>query len=103
MCVGRSRFLALPANAGIAARGAARTVDRMWHAAGDRSADFSWYTKRAILGGVYGATLLYWMHGDSGEAAVAAFLDRRLSGVARLGKLAARLRAGAGAGAAAKP
>ena len=41
--------LALPGNAGVAARCTARTVDSIWFAAGDRSADFSWYTKRAIL------------------------------------------------------
>ena len=41
--------LALPQNARAAAACTARTVDAIWHAAGDRSADFSWYTKRAIL------------------------------------------------------
>lgn len=77
--------LALPGNARTAAAITARTVDAIWHAAGDRSADFSWYTKRAILAGVYGATLLFWLH-DAGEddAATLAFLDRRLKGVARL-------------------
>ena len=84
--------LALPQNAAIAARTAARTADRIWHAAGDNSADFSWYTKRGILAAVYGATLLYWLHGDREEADVEAFLDRRLAGVARLGKLRASLR-----------
>jgi ubiquinone biosynthesis protein COQ9 len=75
----------------------ARTVDAIWHAAGDRSADFSWYTKRAILAGVYGATVLYWLRG-SGEddAATLGFLDRRLAGVARIG--AARRRAEAAVG-----
>ncbi len=43
----------------------ARTVDAIWHAAGDRSADWSWYSKRAILAGVYGATLLFWLRDDS--------------------------------------
>jgi ubiquinone biosynthesis protein COQ9 len=77
--------LALPRHALLAGRCTARTVDAIWHAAGDRSADFSWYTKRAILAGVYGATLLFWLH-DAGEddAATLAFLDRRLKGVARL-------------------
>src|ERR1700733_8740120 len=41
--------LALPENARGGAAGTARTVDAIWHAAGDRWADFSWYTKRAIL------------------------------------------------------
>jgi ubiquinone biosynthesis protein COQ9 len=86
-------LLALPANARIAAACTARTVDATWHAAGDRSADFSWYTKRAILAAVYGVTLLYWLR-DNGEddAATLAFLDRRLTDVARIGSL--RRRAG---------
>jgi ubiquinone biosynthesis protein COQ9 len=96
-------ILAMPANAALAARGAARTVDRIWNTAGDRSADFSWYTKRAILGVVYGATLLYWMRPDVDDAAVAAFLDRRLARVAAMGKLSARLKSRRGSGAPAKP
>jgi ubiquinone biosynthesis protein COQ9 len=58
--------LALPGSARTAAATAARTVDAIWHAAGDRSADFSWYTKRASLGAIYGATLLYWLR-DTGR------------------------------------
>ena len=53
--------LALPRHAALAARCTARTVDAMWFAAGDTSADFSWYTKRATLAAVYSATLLYWL------------------------------------------
>ncbi len=45
--------LALPRNAKPATAVTARTVDAIWHAAGDRSADFSWYTKRAILAAIY--------------------------------------------------
>ena len=84
--------LFLPRHAGLAAACTGRTVDAIWHAAGDRSADFSWYTKRAILASVYSATLLYWLH-DAGEdeAATLAFLDRRLAGVGRLGKLRSRV------------
>jgi ubiquinone biosynthesis protein COQ9 len=84
-------LLALPSHARLAAACTARTVDTIWHAAGDRSADFSWYTKRAILTAVYGATLLYWLR-DSGEddAATLAFLDRRLARVGRIGGLRRR-------------
>ena len=86
----------------MALRCAARTVDAIWHAAGDSSADFSWYTKRAILAGVYGATLLFWLgRHDEDDAAALAFLDRRLAGVAAIGRarrrcegLLARLRPG---------
>ncbi len=85
-------FLALPGRGLLAARITARTVDSIWHAAGDRSADFSWYTKRAILAAVYSATLLYWLRDHSEDSAdTLAFLDRRLAGVGRIGKLRARL------------
>ena len=84
-------LLALPRHAGLAARVLARTVDAIWHAAGDRIADFSWYTKRATLAGIYGATLLFWLADDSDDdAATIAFLDRRLARVAGIGRLRRR-------------
>jgi ubiquinone biosynthesis protein COQ9 len=77
--------LALPWNAPVAARTAARTVSAMWYAAGDTSADFSWYTRRATLAGVYSATLGYWLQDDDLDmTATLAFLDRRLADLARL-------------------
>ena len=83
--------LALPRNAKLAATCTGRTVDAAWHAAGDRSADFSWYTKRAILTAIYGATLLFWLRDSSeGDAATLAFLDRRLAGVGRIGQVRRR-------------
>jgi ubiquinone biosynthesis protein COQ9 len=86
-------LLMLPSRARLAAACTARTVDAIWHAAGDRSADFSWYTKRAILTVVYGASLLYWLRdGSEDDAATLAFLDRRLAGVGRVGGV--RRRAG---------
>lgn len=89
--------LALPGNAKVAAAVAARTVDAIWHAAGDHSADFSWYTKRAILAVVWAATLFYWLR-DSGEddAATLEFLDRRLAGVGRIGSVRRRVEAAIG-------
>ena len=87
-------WLALPGNVRLAVACTARTVDAIWHAAGDRSADFSWYTKRAILAAVYTPTVFYWLR-DNGEddAATLMFLDRRLAGVARIGQLRRRTRA----------
>jgi ubiquinone biosynthesis protein COQ9 len=83
--------LALPGHARTAAGITARTVDAIWHAAGDRSTDFSWYTKRAILTAVYGATVLFWLHDTSEEDAdTGAFLDRRLRGVGRLMRVRGR-------------
>ena len=76
----------------LGARMLARTVDAIWHAAGDTSVDFSWYTKRATLAGVYTATLLFWLQDRSeGDVATLAFLDRRLAALGRIGKARARM------------
>jgi ubiquinone biosynthesis protein COQ9 len=85
-------LLALPRHARLAAVCMARTIDAIWHTAGDESADFSWYTKRAILSAIYSATLLYWLR-DAGEddSATLAFLDRRLAGHASLHRFMQRV------------
>ena len=76
---------ALPWNLASALRTVARTADAMWAAAGDTSADFSWYTRRATLSGVYGATLAFWLQDEEeGFPRTRAFLDRRLAGLARV-------------------
>ena len=86
--------LALRGRASAAAACTARTVDAIWHAAGDTSADFSWYTKRAILASVYTSTLLFWLRDSSeADAATLEFLDRRLAGVGGIGKLRKRAEA----------
>lgn len=80
-------FLALPQNAALAAKLLFHTVDAMWRMAGDRSSDFNYYTKRALLAGVYGSTLLYWLS-DSSEANAEtwAFLDHRIDNVMQIEK-----------------
>ena len=78
-------LLALPWNAGVALQTTARTASAMWYAAGDKSADFSWYTRRASLGAIYAATLAYWLRDDDQDTGGAmAFFDRRLADLARL-------------------
>lgn len=92
-------FLAQPPHAPLALRCLYRTVDAVWHAIGDRSTDFNFYTKRGLLAAVYGSTVLYWLEDKSeGQAESWKFLDRRIAdvmqvpqGLARLGKLAERL------------
>jgi ubiquinone biosynthesis protein COQ9 len=86
--------LSLPGNRPAALRSLARTVDTVWHAAGDTASDMSWYSKRAILTGVYATTLLFWLRDNSGGEATEAFLDRRLAGVARFGRATGTLRRG---------
>ena len=73
-------------------RALAGTVDAIWHAAGEALDDGSRHSKRAILSGVYAATLLFWLRrGEEDDAATLDFLDRRLENVAAIGKLRARL------------
>ena len=93
IAIGRALgWAALPINAGMAARMVGRTADAVWHAAGDKAADFSWYSKRGILSGVYGATLLFWLRDMSDDAGpTLAFLDRRLAEVAAFGGAAKSL------------
>lgn len=86
-------LLALPGNLAAAARIGWRSADAMWRLAGDRAADFSWYSKRATLAAVYAATLLVWLDDESeGDADSRAFLDRRIEEVMRFESLKARLR-----------
>lgn len=68
-----------------------RLADSIWHAAGDTAVDYNHYSKRLILGGVIGATLLAWL-GDQSDAhsETLAFLDRRIAGVMRFETVKAR-------------
>ena len=77
--------LALPTQAALGARLLYRTVDDIWYVAGDRSADFSFYTKRGLLAGVVASTTLYWLDDSSEDFAdTHAFLERRIDDVMRL-------------------
>jgi ubiquinone biosynthesis protein COQ9 len=81
-------LLSLPIYAPIAMRATYRTVDSIWWSIGDKSTNFSFYTKRASLAAIYSATLLIWM-GDQSEGfeETWAFLDRRLADIGRLPNL----------------
>ncbi len=86
-------LLALPLNAPLGLKLLYRTVDAMWYAAGDTSADFNFYTKRATLAAVYSSTLLYWLNDRSPEdEGTWGFLDRRIDNVMSFEKLKGRLR-----------
>ncbi len=81
-------FVGLPQNAALAARCLYRTVDAIWHGLGDRSTDFSFYSKRGLLAAVYGTTVLYWLDDRSpGTEATWAFLDRRIADVMKITEL----------------
>jgi len=91
--------LTAPTNMVLTAKVVYRTVDALWHAAGDTATDFNFYTKRGLLASVYAATVLYWINDRSPDSVETwAFLDRRIADVmrvppalGRIGKLAERL------------
>lgn len=84
-------ILANPLNARVASRLGWRAADVMWRAAGDVATDYNHYTKRAILGSVYAATLLIFVNDDSEEwADTQAFLARRIDGIMRFEKAKAK-------------
>jgi ubiquinone biosynthesis protein COQ9 len=86
-------ILALPGNASAALRALYRTVDAIWIAAGDTATDWNFYTKRALLAGVFSTTVLCWLDDTSdGNAETWDFLDRRIADVMQVPKLTARVR-----------
>jgi ubiquinone biosynthesis protein COQ9 len=86
-------FLMMPANAALGVKLVYQTVDAMWHAAGDTSTDFNFYTKRAILAGVYTSTLMRWFTDPTDdETETRAFLDARIANVMQFEKFKAGVR-----------
>ncbi|QYZ68965.1 COQ9 family protein [Neotabrizicola shimadae] len=86
-------LFALPNHAAEGARLIWGTADAIWTALGDTSRDVNWYSKRATLSAVYGATVLYWLGDDSpAHEATWAFLDRRIEDVMRIEKAKAAFR-----------
>ena len=85
--------LALPGSIGLGLRLTGETADVIWTGLGDTSDDFAWWSKRASLGAVIGATVLFWLDDRSpGAADTRAFLDRRIGEVMGFEALKARAR-----------
>jgi ubiquinone biosynthesis protein COQ9 len=83
--------MAQPQNAPRALRLGWRSADIMWRLAGDTATDYNHYTKRAILAGIYSATLAVFVNDESaGKVDSYAFLDRRIDGVMRFEKVKAQ-------------
>jgi ubiquinone biosynthesis protein COQ9 len=80
-------FLSLPGNHITGLRITMKTVDTIWYAAGDTATDFNYYTKRGLLAGVYGSTILYWLSDNSkGFSETDDFLVRRINEVLKIPK-----------------
>ncbi len=88
-------MMAMPQNAARSLKLGWRSADVMWRLAGDTATDYNHYTKRAMLAGIYGATVAVFVDDESeGKAETRAFLDRRIDGVMRFEKAKAQLLGG---------
>lgn len=80
-------YYAVPFHAKQAISRLYRTTDCIWKSIGDHPTDFSHYTKRLSLAGIYSSTLLFWLDDHSEKMTdTAAFLDRRLRDLFRFHK-----------------
>lgn len=83
-------LFSLPVYAADGARLIWNTCDIIWRELGDPSTDGNWYTKRAILSGVYSSTVLFWLGDQSYDNAPTwEFLDRRIENVMQFEKFKA--------------
>ena len=88
-----STLFSLPNHAAEGGKLVWETADHVWTALGDTSRDGNWYSKRAILSGVWAATVLFWLGDDSPDAAdTHAFIERRIDDVMKFEKLKGQLR-----------
>jgi len=85
-------IMAMPQNAPRALQLGWNSADAMWRLAGDTATDYNHYTKRALLCGIYTATLAIFVEDQSEDKAeTRAFLDRRIDGVMKFEKAKAQL------------
>nr|XP_030703846.1 ubiquinone biosynthesis protein COQ9, mitochondrial isoform X1 [Globicephala melas] len=68
-------------------------VDDMWHYAGDQSTDFNWYTRRAVLAGIYNTTELVMMQDSSPDFEDTwHFLENRINDAMNVGHTAKQVK-----------
>ena len=89
-------FMAKPEHAELGSRWSTRRLTGFGELLVTALLIFNFYTKRAILGVVYGATMLAFLDDDTPDMQkTRAFLDRRLQDVAKIPKVTKPLRAAA--------
>ena len=76
---------AIPVNTKISLNILYRTCNSIWRIAGDKSTDFSFYTRRISLAAVYTSTLFFWLNDESNNnTETEFFLDRRLKDIGKI-------------------
>ncbi|WP_395463164.1 COQ9 family protein [Wolbachia endosymbiont of Cantharis cryptica] len=86
-------FSVLPKNTYFSSKLLYRTVSAIWYSIHDQSTDFNYYTKRAILAGVYSSTILFFINDYSEDFVdTLSFLDRRIDNVMAFQKFKTHLK-----------
>lgn len=67
------------------------SIDQIWHIAGDNSSDFSFYTKRLILTGIYLRAILFFFNNNDQEA-LEQVLDNDLQRVSKIPALKSKMK-----------
>ncbi|XP_041851922.1 ubiquinone biosynthesis protein COQ9, mitochondrial [Melanotaenia boesemani] len=82
-------ILLLPHNIPDSLKHLSTMVDDIWYYAGDRSTDMNWYTKRAVLTGIYNTTELVMVQDSSPDFQDTwSFLDNRIQDVVNMASTA---------------
>lgn len=86
-------FSILPKNTYFASKILYKTVSEIWYGIHDQSTDFNYYTKRAILAGVYLSAIIFFVrdYSENFEDTMA-FLDKRINNVMTFQKLKTRVK-----------
>jgi ubiquinone biosynthesis protein COQ9 len=86
-------YWAVPTRSFRAKRILWRTADRIWVWAGDTATDYNYYTKRALLSGVIGTTMMAWLNQSAeDDIIIENFLDRRIDNVMQIGRFLGKLK-----------
>ncbi len=86
-------FWTVPPRGMVAGRVLWRTADRIWNWAGDTAQDHNKQTKRSLLIGVMGASMMVWLTDQSENLAeTEAFVNRRIENVLEFGQLISKVK-----------
>ncbi len=79
---------AIPTNAKTSLNILYKTCNSIWRITGDKSTDFSFYSRRITLAAVYAPTLLFWLNDKSNNSnETEFFLDRRLRDISKISNI----------------
>ena len=86
------KFLLRPGNIFMSVKMLHENSDFIWKLAGDKSNDFSYYSKRGLLSIIYLSTLIYWLNDKSSKGIgtknfISKSVDGIVDGVSRLKQL----------------